>query len=159
MRFRRGISTPRSGIDRPGLQKRLGPVGWTAGPRNEWRSGGRCQFRDSGFNHISGLNHIFGIRDLGCGIRASNHIFGIRDLGFGIRDSGLESHFRDSAFGIRDSGFVRESHSRPGSPDHVSPQYKPFAVLESWRLVFSHSQFERLEGFWGRLRIHVTCYQ
>ena len=92
--------------------------------RIEWRSGGRCQFRDSGFNHISGLNHIFGIRDSGCGSRASNHIFGIRDSGFGPRitfsgfgiwDSGFgtritvsgfgirDSHFRDSGFGIRDS--------------------------------------------------------
>ena len=80
----------------------------------EWRSGGRCQFRDSGFNHISGLQHIFGIRDAGCGIRASTHIFGIRDSGFGIRasnhifgiwDSGFGTRITFSGFGIQDSGF------------------------------------------------------
>ena len=96
--------------------------------KSEWRSGGRCQFRDSGFNHISGSitfsgfgirasNHIFGIRGSEFGIRASNHIFGIRDPGFGpritfsgfgirasnhiFRDLGFGSHI----FGIRDSGF------------------------------------------------------
>ena len=96
-------------------------------------------------NHISGLNHIFVIWDLGFGtrvtfwdsrlgirdsglkshlrdlgfrIRDSNHFFGIHDSGFGIWDSGLGRPIL--RFGIRDSGF-RFWDSRFGIPGWEGP--------------------------------------
>ena len=64
--------------------------------------------------------HSFGIRDLITfrdeirikHISGLNHIFGIRDLEFG---TGKVPAF-DSGFGIQDAC---ESHSPPASPDHV----------------------------------------
>ena len=88
---------------------------------DEWRSGGRCQFRDSGFNHCRIKPHFrdsrFGtrIKLSGFGIRDSNHMFGIPDSGcgsrvtfsgFGIRDSNHISRIRNSGFAIRDSNRI-----------------------------------------------------
>ena len=86
-------------------------------PPLEWRSGGRCQFRDSGFNHISGLNHIFGIRDSGFRPRITCSAFVIRDSfsgfsssGFGIRDSGFGIRDSNHIFGIRGFGIRHSNH-------------------------------------------------